>query len=84
MKRRNSRLAGCAAIAQDQAMEKMTIRVMEVSADAGLVNAGLSVEVPEIGAKARIEIRFPAPPGTGPDDWREEAYDRALMMLDPA
>jgi hypothetical protein len=65
-------------------MEKMTIRAMEVSADAGLVNASLSVDVPEIGAKAHIEIRFSAPAGTRPNDWWEEAYDRALMMLDPA
>lgn len=79
-----SRLAGYAAKPHDQAMEKMTIKVTEVSAAAGFVNASLSVDVPEIGAKARLEIRFPTPPGTGLDDWRELAYDRALMMLDPA
>ena len=40
--------------------------------------------VPEIGARARIEFRFPEPENLGPEDLEADIYDRALMMLDPA
>jgi hypothetical protein len=65
-------------------MSPMTIAIMTIAEQDGLVHASVAVDVPEIGAQAHIDIRFPVPTGTGPEDWREEAYDRALMMLDPA
>lgn len=65
-------------------MMPMTIRIMNVSAQHGVVYASIRADVPELGAIARIAVRFAAPSGTDERDWREEAYDRALMMLDPA
>lgn len=62
----------------------MEIRVAKISTLTGVVYATVDVDVPNIAAKARINMHFPAPPGTGPKHWRKFAYDRALMMLDPA
>jgi len=65
-------------------MLPMSITIMTITMKQGLVHASLAVGVLSISAQARIAMTFPPTVGTGPADWREQAYDRALMMLDPA
>ncbi len=65
-------------------MLPMTITIMAVSEQGGVIHASVAVDVPDINARARINMHFPAPKNAGPEDWRKEAYDRALMVLDPA
>lgn len=65
-------------------MLPMTITVVRVVAEGGFVHASIAVEVQKIRALARIDLNFPAPTGATMVDWKELAYDRALMMLDPA
>ena len=65
-------------------MVDMSIMILSVSEENGLVRTRLRVNAPSITASARITITFAAPAGTNPEDWRELAYDRALMRLDPA
>jgi hypothetical protein len=64
-------------------MMPMTIAIMSISKRQGRVHANVRVDAPEIGATASIDLEFSPPPGTDAADWREDAYDRALMMLDP-
>lgn len=63
-------------------MVPMKITITSMTGRRGTVRAWL--HAPSIGARRRVAIRFRPAPGTGPVGWREEAYDRALMMLDPA
>ena len=60
------------------------ITILSVSEENGLVPTRLCVNAPSIAASARTIITFAAPAGTNPEDWRELAYNRALMRLDPA
>jgi hypothetical protein len=75
-------------------MMPMTITVTRVKAGhmpppaaggpAGLVAATVEVDVPAINCRAVLSMTVPAPAGSTRADWAEIAYDRALMMLDPA
>ena len=65
-------------------MLPMTITIATISEQHEQVHAVLDLTAPSIGATARIAMAFAPRADTGPADWREEAYDRALMMLDPA
>lgn len=64
-------------------MLPMTITIMPITRHHGLVHASLAVQIPAIGATARITMAFPPEAGTGPADSREDAYDCALMVLNP-
>ena len=71
----------------------MTIGVTRVNAGgmpptgagpAGLVAAAVPVHVPAINCRAVLSMTFPAPAESTRTDWAEMAYERALMMLEPA
>lgn len=49
-----------------------------------MVHAHVHVRVPGLTARAVIKIHFPAPADTSRVEWAEIAYEKALMMLDPA
>lgn len=65
-------------------MVAMRITILNVTEVSGVVRASLRATVPSIAARARITLTFAALPGSGPKDWWELAYDRALVMLDSA
>ena len=58
--------------------------VMPMITMQGMVQAHVTVQVPALIARAVIEMTFPAPARSNRADWTKLAYDRALMMLDPA
>lgn len=65
-------------------MEPMTIRLISAVEKDGIVRAKLRATVPGLGTRVWLEVRFRPPPRTGRAQWMEEAYDRALRVLDPA
>ena len=65
-------------------MLPMTINVISTNRKEELIRAFVQVRIPDIGARARIVMRFQPESGTGPDDWYAQAYERALLMLDMA
>ncbi len=64
-------------------MEAMTIRLVSVVENDGNVRARLRAEAPAIGTRVWLEVRFRLEAGSRHRDWAQEAYDRALMVLDP-
>jgi hypothetical protein len=60
-------------------MMAMKIKVARV-----MGHAHVKVDVTEITSRAVIAMDFPARVGTNRGDWEETAYEKALMMLDPA
>jgi hypothetical protein len=71
----------------------VTIRVTRVnvggmaptgSGPAGLVAATVQVHVPAISCRAVLFMTFPAPAESTRANWAEIAYEKTLMMLDPA
>ena len=62
----------------------MTITIMSTKKRGGQIHAHVQVDVPEIKSRAVIRMHFPAPANSNREDWADIAYDRALMMLDPA
>jgi len=69
-------------------MMPMTIRVTNVKTMNTMVmpggHAAVHVHVPGLNARAVIRMAFESPAGSSRDDWAEIAYEKALMMLDPA
>ena len=65
-------------------MEKMDIRPISVVEDDGQVRARLNVRAPAIGVRVWLEVRFRTPANSNRAEWAQEAYDRALSVLDPA
>ena len=65
-------------------MEPMTIRLISAVEKDGIVHAKLRASVPGLGTRVWLEVRFRPAPCTGRAQWMEEAYDRALRVLDPA
>jgi hypothetical protein len=65
-------------------MEDMTIRLVSLVERAGHIRARLRAEAPGIGARIWLEVKFSVPANSQRADWMEEAYDRALSVLDPA
>ena len=49
-----------------------------------MVHAVVQVHAPGLKARATIRMAFRAPAGSNREEWAEIAYERALMMLDPA
>ena len=47
-------------------------------------HAAVHVHVPGVNARAVVRMAFESPAGSSRDDWAEFAYEKALMMLDPA
>ena len=50
----------------------------------GTLHAHVQVLVPAHNAPAIIEMGFPTPAEPNRDDWAETAYEKSLVMLDPA
>lgn len=65
-------------------MEDMTIMLISVIEDRGNVRARLRAEASGVGVRVWLEVCFAAPPGSSAAALAEEAYDRALKVLDPA
>lgn len=65
-------------------MEKMTIRLISLVEDGRYANARLEADASEIGVRISLEVRLRVYAGTQYEDWKEEAYNRALLVLDPA
>lgn len=65
-------------------MERMTIRLVSARKKEGKVLARLRAEAPGIGTRAWLEVKFEIPANSRRGDWMQEAYDRALRMLDLA
>lgn len=65
-------------------MMAMKINVARVIEHDGMAHAHVQVDVPEIMSRALITMHFPAPVRSHRADWEEIAYDKALLMLDPA
>lgn len=65
-------------------MEEMTIRLISLVERDGHIRARLRAEAPALGVRAWLEVGFSAPANSQRADWAEEAYDRALSVLDPA
>lgn len=84
MKRANSPLADCEAAKHDQRMEKMTIRLISLVEDGSYADARLEADASDIGVRVSLEVRLRVYAGTQYEDWKEEAYNRALLVLDPA
>lgn len=66
------------------AMEEMTIRLISLVERDRHIRARLRAEAPAIGVNMWLEVSFRARPHSSRGDWAEEAYDRALCVLDPA
>ena len=65
-------------------MEKMNIRLVSVVEHEGQVCARLNARAPEKNIRIWLEINFKAPANSDRTEWMQEAYDRALSVLDPA
>lgn len=65
-------------------MIEMSINVSRVMLIEKMVHAGVDVQVPGLSAHAVISVSFPGPVGSNREDWEDIAYDKALLMLDPA
>lgn len=65
-------------------MEKMTIRLISLVENDGHIRARLRADAHEIGVRMHIEVRFTASADSKRVVWMEEAYDRALAVLDPS
>jgi hypothetical protein len=50
----------------------------------GSIRQMAHVHVPGLNARAVIKMHFPAPADTNRVGWAEIAYEKALIMLDPA
>ena len=64
-------------------MEKMDIRLMSVVERDGQVRARLNARAPEKNIRIWLEVSFETPANSNRADWMQEAYDRALAVLDP-
>ena len=65
-------------------MEKMDIRLISVVENDGQVRARLNVRAQAIGVRVWLEVCFRSPVNSNRAEWAQEAYDRALSVLDPA
>jgi hypothetical protein len=65
-------------------MEAMTIRLVSLVEKERRVRARLRADVPGVGIRIWLEVRFEARPHSKRGAWAREAYDRALSVLDPA
>jgi len=65
-------------------MEEMTIRLISVVERERRVRARLRADAPEAGVRIWLEVTFDAGPCSNRGAWAQEAYDRALSVLDPA
>ena len=66
------------------AMTMEVTRVEHLKKMQGVVQTHIEVQVPGLNARAMIEMEFSIPTGTSRNDWAEIAYEKALLMLDPA
>lgn len=65
-------------------MEEMSIRLNSLVEDDGQIRARLRVEALDPGVRIWLEVNFSAGEDEQRADWIEEAYSRALSVLDPA
>lgn len=80
----NSPMASRTRRAHRADMGQMTMRLDSIVKTDGQIRPRLQVEAPRIGVRVYLQVELPAAAESGHQDWVEEAYERAVIVLDPA